>query len=222
MALRSSGVLHSVALSPRWLTARRLTAALLAAGALLLAVTPPTAPHGNSVEQPRSTVLVAARDLAAGVAIGPDDLAPAERTTAQLPDGALTSADGVLGRVVTGSVRRGEIITDRRLLGPGLSAGLGPGLVASPVRLVDLEVTALLRPGDRIDILAASEGIATASVVAASALVLAIPLADPDGSDGAQRAGPIGLVLVAVDQDTAANLAASAASSVLTATLLPP
>lgn len=222
MALRSSGVLPLCALSPRWLTARRLAAALLAAGALLLAVTPPTTTHGNSVEQPQSRVLVAARDLAAGNAIRPNDLAPAERTTAQLPDGVLTSAAAVVGRVVTGSVRRGEVITDRRLLGPGLSASLGPGLVASPVRLVDLEVTALLRPGDRIDVLAATEGAATASVVAASALVLAIPLADPDGSEGAQGAGPIGLVVVAVDRETAARLAASAASSALTATLLPP
>ncbi|MDQ3579398.1 MAG: SAF domain-containing protein, partial [Actinomycetota bacterium] len=136
-----------LALSPRWLSARRLAATLLAAGALLLAMAPVPPPAPAATEAPQTTVLVAARDLPAGRTVGADDLRPAERASAQLPDGALTSGADVVGRVVTGSVRRGEVITDRRLLGPGLSASLDAGVVASPVRLVDLEVAALLRPG---------------------------------------------------------------------------
>lgn len=219
MPLRSSFVPSSFALSPRWLSARRLAAALLAAGALVLAVAPAAPAPATAIEEARTTVLVAARDLAAGLAIRSDDLRSADRTSAQLPEGALRPGIDVVGRVVTGSVRRGEVITDRRLLGPGLSTSLGAGVVASPVRLVDLEVAALLRPGDRVDILAATQDAPTATVVAAGVVVLAVPLAEADDSG---RAEPLGLVVVAVGQDTAARLAAAAASSILTATLLPP
>lgn len=206
-------------MSPHWLNARRLAAALLATGALVLALAPAKPPPATALEEHRTAVLVAARDLPAGLSIGPDDLRPAQRTSDQLPDGALSPGVDVVGRVVTGSVRRGEIITDRRLLGPGLSASLGSGVVASPIRLVDLDIAALLRPGDRIDILAATDDASTAAVVAAGVVVLAVPLAE---SEGSERAKPLGLVVVAVDQETAGHLAAAAASSALTATLLPP
>lgn len=217
---RPPSAVSALARSPRWFTARRLAAALLAAGALLLAAAPARPVPSPATGPPSLTsVLVAAGDLSAGVTIGPRDLERAERTSAELPDGALTPGAEVVGRVLTGAVRRGEVITDRRLLGPGLSASLGPGVVASPVRLVDLEVAALLRPGDRVDILAATEDASSAAVVAAGVLVLAVPVADSDDSQVGQ---PLGLVVVAVSQDTAAQLAAAAASSVLTATLLPP
>ncbi|MBA3367562.1 MAG: Flp pilus assembly protein CpaB [Geodermatophilaceae bacterium] len=219
MPVRTPSALSSLALSPHWLSARRLAAALLAAGALVLAVAPAAQPPIVNSEPPQSTVLVAAQDLPAGRTIGTDDLRSAERTSAQLPDGALTPGMDVVGRVVTGSVRRGEVMTDRRLLGPGLSASLDAGVVASPVRLVDLEVSALLRPGDRVDILAAVQDAPSATVVAAGVVVLAVPLAE---SEDSRPAEPIGLVVVAVDQDTAARLAAAAASGRLTATLLPP
>ncbi|MGI8652347.1 MAG: Flp pilus assembly protein CpaB [Geodermatophilaceae bacterium] len=219
MPVRTLLPLSSLALSPRWLSARRLAAALLAAAALILAVTPVAQPPTATREPPQSAVLVAAQDLPAGRTIGTDDLRSAERTSAQLPDGALTPGMDVVGRVVTGSVRRGEVMTDRRLLGPGLSASLDAGVVASPVRLVDLEVAALLRAGDRVDILAAVQDAPSATVVAAGVVVLAVPLAE---SEDSRPAEPIGLVVVAVDQDTAARLAAAAASGTLTATLLPP
>ncbi|MGI8720678.1 MAG: Flp pilus assembly protein CpaB [Geodermatophilaceae bacterium] len=219
MPIRTPLALSSLTLSPRWLSARRLAAALLAAGALVLAVAPVAQPPTGTSAPAQSSVLVAARDLAAGRTIGTDDLHSADRTSAQLPDGALTPGIDVVGRVVTGSVRRGEVMTDRRLLGPGLSASLDTGVVASPVRLVDLEVAALLRAGDRVDILAAVKDAPSATVVAAGVVVLAVPLAE---SEDSRPAEPIGLVVVAVDQDTAARLAAAAASGTLTATLLPP
>lgn len=218
MARRSLTSVAALSLSPKWRSARMLIAAVLSAGALVLAVAAPALPN-EAAKQAESEVLVAAHDLAAGLTISGADLRSALRTTSQLPDGALTAHRDAVGRVVSSSVRRGEIITDRRVLGPGLSAGLGPGMVASPVRLMDLEVTALLRPGDRVDILAASEGANVASVIAAHVLVLAVPLASSDDGTVAQ---PLGLVVVAVDQETAGRLAAAAASSTLTATLLPP
>lgn len=214
-----TSIAGAMALSAGWFTVRRLVAAMLAAGALLLAVAPAPPPLPTETQPDRSSVLIAARDLEAGASIGAGDLQSGQRTTAELPDGALTPSEQTLGRVLTGSIRRGEVITDRRLLGPGLSASLGPGVVASPVRLVDLDVAALLRAGDRVTILAATEDSETASVVAADALVLSVPRA---GAADSEPGSPLGLLIVAVSQDTAAALAAAGASSVLTATLLPP
>jgi pilus assembly protein CpaB len=63
-------------------------------------------------------------------------------------------------------------------------------------------------------VLAALPDGAPAEVVAAGALVLAAPGRDTDDAAG--------LLLLAVDQATAARLAASSATATLTVTLVPP
>lgn len=189
---------------------------MLAAAALVLALLPARAAGPGRPET--SPVVVAARDLPGGVRLAEVDLALAERTSTELPEGTLGALEAVAGQVLTGPVRAGEVLTDRRMLGPGLSAGLGPDMVASPVRLVDLDVVALLRAGDRVDILAAAEQTpeqtAAARVVAAGAVVLSVPRT-ADGS------GSTGLVVLAVSESTAAGLALAALQGVLVATLLP-
>ena len=61
-------------------------------------------------------------------------------------------ADDPVGRVLAAPLRAGEPVTDVRLVGP---ADRGPTrLVAVPVRLPDPGMVALLRVGDRIDLLA--------------------------------------------------------------------
>ncbi|HEY9474842.1 MAG TPA: RcpC/CpaB family pilus assembly protein, partial [Mycobacteriales bacterium] len=75
---------------------------------------------------------------------------------AAVPAHALTPGTVVAGRRVAGPVRRGEALTDVRLVGAGLAAGLSrSGSVAVSVRLDDPAVAGLLRPGDRVDVLAA-------------------------------------------------------------------
>jgi len=102
-------------------------------------------------------------------------------------------------------------------VGAGLTALLPDGQVAAPVRLADLAVAALVRTGDRVDVLATAPDSGTAELVAASALVLAVPGEGADDRDAA-----VGLLLLAVDGDTAARLAATATSATLTLSLPPP
>jgi Flp pilus assembly protein CpaB len=72
-----------------------------------------------------------------------------------VPAGVMRPATGVVGQIVAGPMRRGEPVTDARLLGRGLTAGLSPPeSVAVPVRLADAQTAALVRPGDRVDLLA--------------------------------------------------------------------
>ncbi|MGX5655532.1 Flp pilus assembly protein CpaB, partial [Geodermatophilus nigrescens] len=81
--------------------------------------------------------------------------------------------------------------------------------VAAPVRLADLGVARLAAAGDRVDVLATSAGTPSAATVARGALVLAAP--DDEG-----------LLVLAVDEDTAATLAAAATTATLTLTLPAP
>ncbi|WP_026402303.1 SAF domain-containing protein [Actinomadura rifamycini] len=108
---------------------------------------------------PTVQVLAAARDLPAGATLAPSDVRPVPFPAGAAPSGALRS--GAAGRVLAGPMRRGEPLTDVRVIGDRLLRGHGPGKVAAPVRIADADTVRLVRPGDRIDVLAAPpEGLA--------------------------------------------------------------
>jgi pilus assembly protein CpaB len=196
---------------------RRVLAALFAAGALLLALrSPPPAAVAGPVTV---AVAVAAADLPPGTLLDIDDLTVADLPVAAAPTGTVADPDQLVGRRLAGGVRAGEPITDLRLVGPGLTAGLPEGQVAAPVRLADLAVTGLLRTGDRVDVLATEPEAQSAEMVAARALVLAAPGAPPNPASTADDAG---LLVLAVDAATAARLAAVATTATLTVSLPPP
>jgi pilus assembly protein CpaB len=191
--------------------ARRVAAALLATVALVTAVRP-------APEQARTPdvveVAVAAHDLPSGTVLTAADVAVASYPPDAVPAGVTPGPDPLLGRVLAGGVRVREPITDARLVGAGLTALLPVGQVAAPVRLADVAVAALVRTGDRVDVLATPADATATEVVAAGALVLAGSGAD-DGSGA-------GLLLIAVDEVTAARLAAAATTATLTVNLPPP
>ena len=188
----------------RRLLAAFLTAVAVAAGLHAVAAPPPAT----------ESVMVAARDLPAGAELGSGDLVTASFAPGTTPDDL--AADPV-GRILAAPLRRGEPVTDVRLVGPGLTSLLGPGQVAAPLRLPDLAVAGLVHAGDRIDVLATAPDAGSAKVVAAGVLVLAPTRAgqpsSPSGADG--------LLLLAVDETTGARLAAAAASHTLSVTLVP-
>ncbi|MET8141351.1 RcpC/CpaB family pilus assembly protein [Sphaerisporangium sp. NPDC005288] len=104
---------------------------------------------------PSVAILAAAHDLGAG-ALSVSDLTVVHLPEETVPDGALRPGAWVAGRVLTAPARRGEPITDLRLLGPALIDAYGPGLLATPVRVTDAASARLLRPGDVIDVIASS------------------------------------------------------------------
>jgi pilus assembly protein CpaB len=199
---------------------RQVAAGLLVALALGLALRP-AAPGAPPAER-TVPVLVAAADLTAGTVLDPADLSPTDLPERLAPDGVGGAASALAGRVLAGPVRRGEVLTDVRLVGPGFWAQVPPGQVAAPVRLADLAVATLLQAGDRVDVLAGAAGTGAAEVVAAGALVLSAPVrAAPDESppDVPEAAG---LLVLAVPPDTARVLAGAATTGSLTVTLGPP
>lgn len=191
----------------RWIVA----AALMGIAALLLAVDP--VPQYSP--PPTTSVVVAARDLAGGVALRPGDLRSARLPRSLVPRGALRAASAAIGRATAGPVRAGEPLTDVRLLGPALlrSAG-GTGAVAAPIRIADPGVVALLHPGDRVDVVSAGgTGTEPVAVVARNVPVVGVP---PPGTDGSAEGA---LIVVAVAPDVAARLVAAAATSRLSLTV---
>lgn len=176
---------------------RLLLSAGLAAAAVAAALTA-VAPS----PEPGVVVLTAARDLVAGAPLGPDDLQETSLPPGVVPAGVLADRAAVLGRLVAGPVRRGEPLTDVRLLGSALVTG--DREVAVPVRVAEPATAALVRAGDRVDVLsAAPEGGRAAAVVARALVVLAVPALADDAGEGA-------LLVLAADRSTAARLAAAA------------
>jgi Flp pilus assembly protein CpaB len=210
---------------------RRLLSAGLLAGAMAVALQVLAPPPPATVP-----VLVAARDLAAGAALTRADLRVAHRPPSSLPAGALTAPDEATGRPVSSAVRRGEVLTDVRLVGADALRGLGARLVAAPVRVAEPGTAALVRPGDTVDVLAAAAGstgatgdagdagdatgVGYARLVASAVRVLSVP--DPAGG---RLAGPVDagvLLVVATTSSTAARLAAAAVTDRLSVVLRAP
>jgi Flp pilus assembly protein CpaB len=169
--------------------------------------------------KPRPTTLVwtAARDLAGGAPLQAADIALHPLPPTDVPAGALVGQRAPLGRVLAAPVRRGEPLTDVRLVGPALLAALGQdGDVAVPVRVADgAAAAALARAGDVVDVLVSSDrdGAADAARVVASAVtVLATPRADGTGGDA-------GLVVVAATAAQASTLAQAAVTGRLSLAL---
>ena len=190
---------------------RALVAGLLTAAAVVTAL-PVLAPSSGPVVR----VVAAARDLAPGSPLTSQDLTTVSLPESVAPEGSVLELDDAVGRAVTSAVRRGEPLTDVRLLGSGLLQTAG--LVAAPVRLADTATVALLHAGDRVDVLAAptsSDSAATSAVTVARGVeVLAVPGGEDGDGDGV-------LVVLAATPATAARLAAAAVGARLSVTLLP-
>lgn len=191
---------------------RRLLSALCAVAAVLAVVRAVTPPPPETV-----TVIAAARDLPSGTVLAADDLLRLTLPDSAVPDGAVASSDAV-GRTVAAPVRRGEPLTDARLVGPGLLAGY-PGLVAVPVRVPDAGAVALLRVGDRIDLVVADPAGGRSGRVADDVPVVALPAAS-DSAGAGLTAGQGGrLVVVAAPEAEAAEIAESAVRGFVSLTL---
>ena len=202
-----------------YLRHRRLLAATAAAAAVLAGLhanAPPTAPT--------VPVWVTATDLPAGHTLAAADLALAALPVAAVPDGAIRDGTAPAGRTLAGAVRRGEVLTDTRTLGPGLLTALPADLVATALRTADPAGAGLVRPGDRIDVLAGPDqsweapGGGTGEVLASAALVLAVPPAEADGSGSGTSSGG-SVLLVAVRAATARTLAAAVGRRALSVAL---
>ncbi|MFJ3304760.1 hypothetical protein ACIPSA_16865 [Streptomyces sp. NPDC086549] len=134
------------------------------------------------------------------------------------------------------AVAAGLAVTAAALVAAGPSAATDPGhgerprghpvaeptrrhravdVVAAPVRIADAATVRLLRPGDRVDVIAAEDPVTggDARVIARGARVTKLP----EFPDGAAESGA--LVVLSVPRPTAARLVGASATSRLAVTL---
>lgn len=199
---------------------RRVVAALAVATAVAAGLQA-VAPAGAATVP----VLAAARDLGWGDPLRAGDLQQVRLPADAVPDGALEETAVAVGRLLASPVRRGEPITDVRLVGPGLLDGhdADGDLLAVPVRVADPGAAALIGAGDTVDVLAApADAFAAeaeadsgpvalpADVVAGDVRVLAVPSRD---AAGAVPSAEGALLVVAASSSQAARLARAQATS---------
>ncbi|MFL4904774.1 hypothetical protein ACJ6WF_16700 [Streptomyces sp. MMS24-I2-30] len=98
---------------------------------------------------------------------------------------------------------------------PGAGTGTAVEAVTAPVRIADAATVRLLRPGDRVDVIAAQDPATggAAQVVARGARVARLP----EPLDGAVESGA--LVVLSVPRATAARLVGASATARLAVTL---
>ncbi|MDV3131943.1 SAF domain-containing protein [Mycobacterium sp. 29Ha] len=193
-------------LRPDWsrtVAARRVAAGALVVLAAVAALRPDPAHE-------RTDIVVAARDLAPGIELTADDVRLETRLATTVPDGSQTDLTVVVGATLAGPARRGEALTDVRLLGPRLAeSAAGPDARIVPLHLDDTALLDLIRPGDVVDVLGAGAdagvgGDAEPAVVATDAVVVLVS-PKSTGAGGGDR-----VVLVALPAHDA-NKAAGAA-----------
>lgn len=197
-------------LRPDWtrtVLARRVVAGALVLLAGIAALR--SDPHGE-----RTEVVVAARDLHPGATLTLDDVHVEKRLAATVPDGSQTNVAAVAGATLAGPTRRGEVLTDVRLLGVRLAESTaGPDARIVPVHPADTGLIDLVRPGDVVDILAGTDADATNTprLVATNAVVVLVSQQQAQPSDR--------VVLVALPFAAANAVAASALVQSVTFTL---
>lgn len=161
-------------------------------------------------------VVVTVRDLSPGIQVGAADVQTEKRAVAAVPAGAHTSLDAVVGTTLAGPARRGEILTDVRLLGPRLAeSAVGPDARIVPIPLADAALMDLIRPGDVVDIVAAPTDDATgARLIATDAVVVLVSAKDTGIAARSSR-----VVLVALPAAAAKSVAGVALVQAVTLTL---
>ncbi|GAB3717210.1 SAF domain-containing protein [Amycolatopsis oliviviridis] len=198
---------------PARLLRRWLALSLLLSG--LVALFLPASARG----EPGVATVVSARDLPAGSLLRAGDVEVVDLPDDVRPQGTTGQRSSVEGRMLIGAARAGEPLTDVRLLDAAIPGSGDPESSTVPVRLADAGVAELLRPGQRVDVVAAAEAGREASVLASAAVVAAVGEQDTrePKATGAGSKGP--LVLLSLPSAIATRVAATSLERSITVTL---
>ena len=171
------------------------------------------------------SAFAAARDLPAGETLGPDDLTALSVPRGLVPAGSYGSTEPLQGKQLAVALRRGQLLTDAQLLGPGLLAGSPPGSAAVPLRMADPASIRLLSPGQLVNVVMTT-GNGFDQPAASQVLAAAVPVlwTSGHGSGAGQwlaTGETDGLLVVAADADQAGRLAGASTQGKLFFVLVP-
>jgi pilus assembly protein CpaB len=126
----------------------------------------------------QSTALVATRDLTVGTRIQDSDITVRRINPGSVPAGVLGASDQAIGQVVSSPILEGQFLDARQvapsrnasLLGAGLDVPAGYRIIGVPIAPA-AAVGGVLKPGDRVDVMAIPNPTRTANQVDESAPV---------------------------------------------------
>jgi len=100
----------------------------------------------------RVPVVSASGDLPAGATLSRDQLTMVQLPPQAVPAGSYRDPAPVLGRRLATPLRRGQVLNETALTGPGLLTGTPEGTTAVPLRMSDPSSLRILSPGQLIDV----------------------------------------------------------------------
>jgi pilus assembly protein CpaB len=170
--------------------------------------------------------LAAARDLPAGSALAAADLTPVKIPPQMVNAGSLTHASEATGKQLAAPLRKGQLLTDSQLLGPGLLTGTPPGSAAVPLRMADPSSIQLVSPGQLVNVvLTGTNGYDQNSPAEVLASSVAVLWTSGQGGKTGQWLGTgetDGLIVVAAAPEQAARLAGASTQGKLFFVLVGP
>ena len=169
-------------------------------------------------------ILVFARDVGAGQELRAEDVHTTRVPQDAIPtNGALMTAEDVVGRVVTSPAVAGEFVTELRLLGDELTSNLVPDGHMVPLKLAEPDLVSLLHHGDTVNVVTSREdeysaGLFAPVVVAEQARVIATSADITSGGVNSGRAGTgaSATILIALPAEQAQVVASASLSQPLT------
>lgn len=183
----------------------------------------------------QSSALVATRDLSVGTRIQDADVAVRRVNPASVPPGVLKASDQAIGQVVASPVLEGQFLDARQVAPSKNAALLGMGLdVPAGYRIIGLPIApaaavgGVLKPGDRVDVMAipnpskmataTEESIPVPVMIGKNVLVVALRTEQGTAIDQADHglnpgSAKPGSVLLAIAQTEEATYSSAIASS---------
>lgn len=157
------------------------------------------------------TAVAAARDLPAGSAVAASDVAEIKVPPGMLADGVLREPGEAAGKQLAAPLRKGQLLADAQLVGPGLLTGSPPGSAAVPLRMADPSSIQLVSPGQLVNVvLTAANGFDQQEPPEVLASGVPVLWTSTKGGQGGQWLGTSetdGLIVVAANPEQAARLA---------------
>lgn len=156
----------------------------------------------GSDDGPTRAVVVAAKDLPRGTQLEAEDLAVDQRPVDAVDDDSFQRVEDVAGKFIINSLSAGRPVTKKLLPGPGLN-GLAAAIPAG-MRAVTLHVEEysgvndIVRPGDRVDVLAATgnRGRGSQATIETVLTNIEVLATDRERADKDRRVSPTVTVLV--------------------------
>lgn len=150
-----------------------VTAAVLAAGALLLTINYISSSH-RVAQVPTRSVLVAAADIPAHTSLNRSMVNVVIRPASDVDPGALSSPSDIDGDVALGAIPAGALLTSSnttRDIAPTQGLHLRPGYRAISIPVDEVrDVSGLVQPGDKVDVIAVPPRVGNAPPTASTIL----------------------------------------------------